>query len=259
MKTYLTLLLIGVSVASIGQSRMEWSAGYTFASPSGKMQQNIRQGHGVILGLHRVLPEKRLSVGLDLNFTIYGSDETRQQYTFDDGTIADMDVRVTNSITNMMASVRYDLITGKKITPYVGFRGGYAWFRTNLSIYDPNDWDDCAPVETALLHKDGTLAYAAGGGIQYDLSHIFKRLSAGALNLNVSAYYTQGGMVNYMNTDAPDHHHQTTLPPNHTGNFTADFINTQTQVVHKHHIGYVYSSLFKMTDFRITITSRLPY
>ncbi|MBX2916578.1 MAG: hypothetical protein KF856_15015 [Cyclobacteriaceae bacterium] len=258
MKTYLTFLLIGVSVAMFGQSRMEWSAGYTFASPSGKMQQNIRQGHGVTLGLHRVLPEKRMSVGLDMNFTIYGSDETRQLYTFDDGTTANMDVRVTNSFMNLMASVRYNLTTGKKVTPYVGLRSGYSWFRTNLSIYDPNDWDDCAPVETALLHKDGTLAYAAGGGIQYDLSHIFKRLSTGVLNLNVSAFYTQGGMVNYMNTDAPAHH-QTTPPPNHVSDFTADFINTQTQVVHKHHIGNVYSSLFKMTDFRITITSRLPY
>jgi hypothetical protein len=258
MKTYFSLMLMAASVAMYGQGRMEWSAGYSFASPSGKMQQNIRQGHGVTLGLHRVLPEKRLSIGLDMNFTIYGNDETRQQYTFEDGTVADMDVRVTNSFTNMMASVRYNLVSGKKLTPYIGFRAGYAWFRTNLNIYDPNDWDDCAPVETAMLHKDGTIAYAAGGGLQYDLSHIFKRLSTGLLNLNVSAFYTQGGMVNYMNTDAPDHH-QSSAPPNHAGNFTADFINTQTQVVHKHHVGYVYSSLFKMNDFRVTITSRLPY
>jgi hypothetical protein len=257
MKTFVSILLVVIAIPAISQGRMEWSAGYTFASPSGKMQQNIRQGHGVTLGLHRVVAEKRISLGLDVNFTIYGNDETQQQYTFDDGTVADMDVRVTNSFTNTMASLRYNLTMGKKLTPYVGFRAGYAWFRTNLNIYDPNDWDDCAPVETALLHKDGTLAYAAGGGFQYDLSHIFKRLSTGVLNLNVSAFYTQGGMVNYMNTDAPDHHAPT--PPNHTGDFTADFINTQTQVVHKHHVGYVYSSLFKMTDFRITISSRIPY
>lgn len=257
MKTFLSIAFGVVVIPALSQGSMEWSAGYTFASPAGKMQQNINQGHGVTLGLQRIVAEKRVALGLDVNFTIYGNDETRQEYTFDDGTVADMDVRVTNSFTNMMASVRYNLTMGKKLTPYVGFRAGYAWFRTNLNIYDPNDWDDCAPVETALLHKDGTLAYAAGGGFQYDLSHIFKRLSPGVFNLNVSAFYTQGGMVNYMNTDAPEHHAPT--PPNHTGDFTADFINTQTRVVHKHHVGYVYSSLVKMTDFRITLTSRISY
>jgi opacity protein-like surface antigen len=257
MKSILSIVLVALAVSAIAQGKLEWSAGYTFATPSGKMQQNINQGHGVTLGLHRVVTEKRISLGLDLNFTIYGNSETRQQYTFDDGSVADMDVRVTNSFTNMMASLRYNLTSGTKVTPYVGFRAGYAWFRTNLNIYDPNDWDDCAPVETALLHKDGTLVYGAGGGLQYDLSHVFKRLSTGALNLNISAYYTQGGMVNYMNTDAPDHH--APAPANRVGDFTADFINTQTKVVHKHHVGYVYNSLVKMMDFRVSITSRLPY
>ncbi|HNU41391.1 MAG TPA: outer membrane beta-barrel protein [Cyclobacteriaceae bacterium] len=257
MKALIVLLLTTVLIPAFSQSRLEFLAGYSYASPSGKMEQNIRQGHGVTLGVQRVALEKKMSLGLDLNYTIYGLDQSRQQYTFDDGTVADMDVRVINSFTNLMASVRYNLLSGKKITPYVGFRGGYAWLRTNLNIYDPNDLDHCEPVETALLYKDGTLVYAAGGGLQYDLTRIFKRLPEGLLGLNLSAFYTQGGMVKYMNTDSPNHH--TPAPANRVGDLTADFINTQTQVVHKHHVGYVYSSLFKMTDFRVTITSRLPY
>ncbi|MCW5911843.1 MAG: outer membrane beta-barrel protein [Cyclobacteriaceae bacterium] len=257
MKTLFTLIFTLLTAYSFSQSRIEWAAGYTFASPSGKMQQNIRQGHGVTIGAHRIVAEKRLSLGLDMNYTIYGRDKSRQQYTFDDGATADMDINVNNTFTNLMASVRYNLTAGKKVVPFVGFKAGYSWFRTNLNIYDPDDLDNCAPVETALLHKDGTLVYAAGGGLQYDLSHIFKRMPEGLLGLNLSAFYTQGGMVNYMNTDAPDHH--APAPANRAGDFTADFINTQTQVVHKHHVGYVYNSLVKMMDFRITLTSRLPY
>lgn len=257
MKAILPLFLIAFSVSAVGQSRIEWLAGYTFASPSGKMKQNIRQGHGVTLGAQHVVAEKRVSVGLDFNYTIYGQNQSQQQYTFDDGTVADMDINVNNTFSNLMASVRYNLLSGKKVIPYIGFKAGYAWYRTHLNIYDPDDLDNCAPVETALLHKDGTLVYAAGGGLQYDLNTIFKRLPDGMLGLNLSAFYTQGGMVNYMNTDAPNHH--TPAPSNRVGDFTADFINTQTQVMHKHHVGYVYNSLVKMMDFRISITSRLPY
>ena len=60
MKTFVSILLVVIAIPAISQSRMEWSAGYTFASPSGKMQQNIRQGHGVTLGLHRVVAEQGL-------------------------------------------------------------------------------------------------------------------------------------------------------------------------------------------------------
>jgi len=254
-KISLVLFMLACMHTSYSQWSQEWSMGYAFANPTGKMKQNINQGHGFAMDFHMIAPGDKFSIGVDLNYSIYGYDQSRQQYMFPDGTTADMDVNVSNSFMNLMASGRYNLITGKSITPYVGAKAGYSWFRTDLNIYDPNDLDNCAPVETDILQKDGTWIYSIGGGLRYDLSSLFKKLAKDRMSLNLSAYYTQGGTVNYMNTDAPDSHH-TTTPPNRASDLEAEFINTQTQVIHKHHIGYVYSSFAQMMDYRLTLIFR---
>jgi len=256
MKKLLPILLFLIAMhTSFAQWTREWSLGYALSSPTGKMKQNINQGHGIVMDFHMVAPSEKYSFGADLNYSIYGYDQSRQQYMFSDGTTADMDVDVTSSFMNLMASGQYNLVTGKQLVPYVGAKAGYSWFRTDLNIYDPDDLDNCKPVETDLLQKDGTWIYSIGGGLKYDLSSVFKKLRNGSMFINLSAYYTQGGAVNYMNADAPDIHHATS-PPNRTSDVEAEFINTQTQVVHKHHVGYVYSSFAKMMDYRLTLTFR---
>jgi hypothetical protein len=166
-----------------------------------------------------------------------------------------MDINVTNSFMNIMASGRYNLLTAKILTPYVGMKAGYSIFSTDLNIYDPDDFDSCKPIESDILQKDGTWIYSLGGGVLYDLSAVFKRLNKGAMSINLSAFYTQGGAVNYMNTNAPDMNH-TASPPNRSSDLEAEFINTQTQVIHKHHIGYVYTSFAQMMDYRVTFLFR---
>lgn len=256
MKKTLTAFFLLWSVQSCyAQWTREWSIGYAFTSPTGKMNQVINQGHGIVMDFHMLAPSLKYSLGVDLNYSIYGYDRSRQEYMFPDGTTAQMDVDVTNTFTNLMASGRYNLMTGKSLTPYISAKTGYAWFRTDLNIYDPDDSDSCSPVETALLQKDGTWIYSIGGGLKYDLSSVFKKLRKDRMFINLSANYTQGGTVNYMNTDAPDAHHATSSTTR-SSDVEASFINTQTQIIHKHHVGYVYSSFVQMMDFRLTLTFR---
>src|SRR6478736_167964 len=230
MKKTLTAFILLISLqTSFAQWKKEWSMGYSYADPKGNMMQHIDQGNGFIMDYHLITPGGKFAFGADLNFTMYGHDKTRQQYMFPDGTTADMDVDVANSFTNLMASGRYNLMTGKKLIPYVGFKAGYSWFTTNLNIYDPDDKDSCKPVETDILQKDGTLVFSLGGGLRYDLENVFKRLKKETFYLNLSAYYTQGGTVNYMNTDAPSTSHHSTTTPRQIGDVEAAFVNTQTQ------------------------------
>jgi len=256
MKKLLVVFVLIVSIQTgYAQWTREWSLGYVYTSPTGKMKQNISHGDGVIIDFYMLSPNKKYALGAEMNCTNYGYDKTRQLYTFSDGTTADMDVNVSNSFNNLMASWRYHLVTGKKVTPYVGLKAGYSWFNTDLTIYDPDDFDSCEPVETALLQKDGTWIYSVGGGLQSDLSSLVSRKRKEFFFINVSAFFTQGGSVNYMNTDVPDGHHANS-PPNRTGDMEATFINTQTQVIHKHHVGYVYTSFAQMMDFRFALTIR---
>lgn len=227
----------------------ELGVGYTYASPLATMKQNIKQGNGVTMDFY-LLPEKntRWAIGMDFNYTIYGYDESKQEYTFSDGTTARMDIIVDNSFLNFMVGGHYILtsVEEKKLKTYLSFKGGYSWFRTNLNIYDPDDNDSCEPVETDLLLKDGTFSISGGGGLQWDFSSIFKRKAPNRMLFNLGANLTLGGKVNYMNTDAPTHNHANNQP----SDVTAQFVNTQTQVVHEHHVGYVYTSFMEMVEFR---------
>lgn len=250
MKTLSLFFLLALSHLAIAQiQNYEFGVGYTYSSPIGTMQQNIKRGNGVTLDFY-VTPEhmSRFAFGADLNLTIYGTDESKQEYTFNDGTTAKMDIIVNNYFTNFMVGGRYYLTEteGRKILPYVMLKGGYSWFRTDLNIYDPDDNDHCEPVETDMLIKDGTFLFSGGAGLHYDLSNVFKKWSSNRFIFNISASLTLGGQVNYMNTDPPDH-----SSGNHSqSDVTAQFVNTQTQVVHEHHVGYVYNSYVEMVDLR---------
>ncbi len=257
MKKIVLASILMVSIqTSYAQWSREFSIGYSFANPAGQMSHYIKQGNGIVADFHFISPQNKFSFGVDLNYTVYGFDKTRQQYSFPDGTTADMNINVTNSFTNLTASGRYNLITGKKLTPYVGFKAGYSFFDTELTITDPNDWDSCSPVETDILKKDGTFIYSIGGGVKYDLSNLFKKMRNEFLYLNLSCFYTQGGMVNYMSTDAPAANHGSMS--SQARDVEASFINNQTQVIHKHHVGYVYSSYAQMMDYRFAFTFRFP-
>jgi len=252
MKKIWTIFILFASVqSSYAQWAREWSIGYAYSDPTGKMKHNINQGHGIVMDFHMGVPSGKYALGVDLNYTVYGYDQSTQQYAFPDGTKADMNITVSNSFMNIMASGRYNLLTGKTLTPYVGLKAGYSGFITDLSIFDPDDTDNCKPIESDILQEDGTWIYSFGGGVLYDLSSLFKRLQKGRMSINFSAFYTQGGAVNYMNTDAPDMHHANSSTKR-AKDLEAEFINTQTQVVHKHHIGYVYNSFAQMMDYRIT-------
>ncbi len=249
MRILSQLALIFSAIPAMAQfSQAELGFGYTYAAPINTMKRNISSGNGFTLDYY-LIPNNnnRLAFGADFNYTIYGFDKSRQEYTFNDGSVAPMDIIVNNSFMNFMLGTRYYITgaEGKAVRPYINVRGGYTWFRTNLNIYDPDDTDHCKPVDKDLLMKDGTVSISGGGGLHWDLSSIFKRRPPNTLLFNLSANLTLGGRVSYMNTDGPEPGHT-----HHTTDVTARFINTHTQVVHEHHVGYVYSSYVEMVEIR---------
>lgn len=253
MKTIAAIPFLILTALANGQPlKTEFGFGYTFAAPVGTMQKNINNGHGFTTEYYLLSKNDRLALGVDLNYTIYGHDKSRQEYTFNDGTVAPMDITVSNSFLNLMLGSRYYFNEGKVIKQFVTLRTGYTLFRTNLSIYDPDDLDHCEPIDKDLLLKDGTFLVSGGGGIQWDMRNIFKKHLPNTFVFNLGASLTLGGKVRYMNTDAPDHSHHM---PN--SDVTAQFINTQTQIVHKHHVGYVYSSYVEMIELRAGFVMRL--
>lgn len=252
--TTLPLLFLITSTAIAQRWSPEWGLNYVYTNPLGSMKNNIRRGNGVSLGFTLLTPSKRFSAGVEMQYTQYGFDKSMQQFDMDDGTTADMEVTVSNTFANFLLEGRYNIIKEGKFQPYLSAKGGYSNYRTDLNIYDPDDNDHCEPMESDLLHRDGTLIGSLGGGFRLDFSTMIRKMRPGQLFIDFSANVTQGGSVRYMNTDAPSNH---SVNHNDTDAVEAEFINTETQVVHSHHVGTLYSSPVQLIDFKFGISYRL--
>lgn len=242
MKTPLCIVLICLAISLSAQTFRDFSIGYTYLCPVGTMQKNIVRSNGFTMDY--MVGSKRLAAGAELSYSIYGHDKSRQVYTFSDGTQADMDIIVNNTISTFSLLGRYYLIEENYFRPFITAKAGYSWFRTDLNIYDPNDWDHCEPVDKDLLLKDGTFTASAGAGMQWDISSTFRKLAPNRFLFTLAAGLVLGGRVNYMNADGPTPHH----PP--SSDVRARFIDTRTQVIHEHHVGFVYTSFVELIDLR---------
>jgi hypothetical protein len=260
MKTLISfcLALIVFGSAQAQRATPVFGVNYGFMSPTGGMKQYIRNGHGLSMSLLLDAPSCRVATGLELSWTGYGLTKSTTDFVFPDGTSAPMELTVMNSFTTMMVNTRLYFVVNGPLRPYASVKAGYTWFRTNLSIYDPDNGDPCEPLESDILSKDGTFAYGAGGGIRLDAAWIFKKAPRGRYFIDLSSNVLQGGRVSYMNENAPP---QTTMHggPARAKEVQADFINTQTQVVHPHHVGYLYNSFVQMMDFRLGMTFNLAH
>jgi len=254
MKSFLFFVLVLTAHTTSAQWSHEFDFSYARAMPNGKMHEYIKRGNGLNMGYYLIHPNNKLALGLSADIILYGFDKSTQQYEFPDGSTADMDITVNNSFTNLMLGAKYYLVTDQKLLPYVSAKAGYSFYRTNLGIYDPDDWDNCKPVEDDILAKDGSTIFSFGGGIKYDMAGIFKKMPANSFYLDASLHMTRGGSVSYMNADGPSGHQH--MGGSRGESVEASFINTDTQVIHKHHVGYLYTSAVSMADLRIGFSFR---
>lgn len=249
--SFILMVFAAVAVTYAQKFNTAFGLGYTYMAPAGGMKNHIQDGHGITADYYLIPMGKQFAVGAEFTHTQYGREKTNQLYTFDDGTTAPMDIIVYNGINSISFVGRYFLRRNGLLMPYINGKSGYSWFRTTLNIYDPVDTDQCVPVESGLLMKDGTFFVSAGAGIQYDLTRLLTKEESNRLIITLGLNQFWGGNVRYMNSDAPGPHH-----PASESEVMAQFINTQTQVVHEHHVGYVYRSKARMTDFRIGLIFR---
>lgn len=237
-------------VSTAVAQRWEMGTNFNYTRPMGGMSRNIDQGFGITLEGARLLKNAPFAIGAEFSYNAYGHDVTRQQYTFDDGSITETDVVVTNAFSNLLVTGKFFLRKEKLIAPYLSAKVGYSWYRTNLVIEDPEDPDGCHPLESDRLLRDGTFMASGGAGVRIDFSALFKKMNNKMLFFDLSAHLTQGGTVKYMNVDKKMHD-QTP-----DSDVVARFINNRTQVIHEHHVGYVYSSLVEMMEYRFGVIYR---
>jgi hypothetical protein len=248
------ILVIGgaLFVNAVCAQRFDMGSNFNYAKPIGGMAHNIDQGFGITFEAAWLPKTSPFSIGAEFAYNAYGQETTRQQFEFDDGTVTDTDVVVTNAFSNLYLTGKFFLRKEKLLNPYLSAKAGYSWYKTNLVIEDPEDPDGCSPLESDKLLVDGTYTVSGGAGIRLDFSALFRKMNSNMMFFDMSAHLTQGGTVQYMNVH--EHSQPTTQTPE--SDVTARFINNRTQVVHEHHVGHVYSSLVEMMEYRVGVVFR---
>jgi hypothetical protein len=244
----LIVLLLAIGGA-VGAQSFELGSNFNVSQPVGTMSRNMNNAFGLTMeaGRHFKAP---FSAGLELNFGNYGYETSRQEYTFDDGSVTETNVNVSNNIFNLYLTGKHFLRDTKSVNPYLSARIGMTFFSTNLTIEDPADEYSCHPIESDILSRDNTYSFSGGAGVRVDFQSLFPKAETGRFYFDLSIHSTYGGIVKYMNVKMNPSH---PLPDQ---DVVAKFINTQTQVVHEHHVGYVYSSVLNMVEYRIGVVCR---
>jgi hypothetical protein len=253
------LLFIVLTLASFSVLAQKWGKEfgihYLYADPVGGMGRIIARGNGVAMNFGFVKPDNRFAFGVDVSFAEYGRDKSRQQYEMEDGSFAPMDIIVSNSFVNIMAYSRWYLAVKGPVRPFLVGKLGYSAFSTDLSIYDPDDADHCEPVDSDVLYSDGTWVAGAGAGAKFDISTIFKKLRKDKFYFETNINFTQGGQVRYMSEDAEANHPHSRIPD--SDHVYAKFINTETLLVHEHHVGHLFRSPVQMTELHFGFSMHL--
>jgi hypothetical protein len=235
-KCFLSTLFVLIALSASAQ--IEFQMGYAYSRANGAMLRNLKNVHGAVFSLGYRAKKLPISYGVEIGIQGYGYQTERQFYTFDDGSVTETNVNVSNNIFSAVGYARLYYPNKSFLQPYLQVRGGLSNFYTSLVIEDPQDVDGCTPLESDILKSSSTLAGSVGIGTRIKLSERY--------GIDVGTSYTSGGKVDYMSLKAST---QNAKPANHV---VADFINHKTQVIHQHHVGYVYRSPVRLLDWRLT-------
>jgi hypothetical protein len=244
MKTLRVFAFLMLTSTILFAQKWDFGMDFNVLQPIQGMQRTMDNAFGVNFFAARNL-KAPFSIGMEVGFNNYGSQTTRQEYVFDDGTSTETDVVVNNNIFNFNVAGKYFLRNSKNLNPYVTGKLGYSRFTTSLYIEDPEDETGCEPLESDVLYRDGTFTASAGAGLQLDLSAVFSKMQSDVFFVDLSIQSVRGGTVQYMNVDIDP------SKPAPAKDVMAKFINTNTQVIHEHHVGYVYSGLVDMLQYRL--------
>ena len=252
MKTLKTLLLLITLGNGVWAQSWQLESDLFLSQPTAMMRENMNNAFGFNLGVARSF-KGPFSLGVEFGVGNYGYQTTRQQYTFSDGSLTETDVNVGNNIFTALLTGKHFPRNNKSVKPYLSGRLGWTVFSTNLTIEDPADELSCHPLESEIIARDNTWIASGGAGVRIDFNNLFPKTEVDRFYFDFSVHATRGGIIEYMNVDIHSPRH---VPDQ---DVMARFLNTQTQVVHEHHVGYVYSDVFSMVEYRLGVAYRVDY
>jgi len=257
-RLYFCALLISSSIAVAAQVKAGLS--YSCSLPLHEMQQNIGPAHNLNLLITSAFKNfSKLSWGVEAGFGQYAFFTKKQDIRFPDGSGFSADVSYSSNIASVGMLSRFSFLKKAKVNPFLSGKLGYASFFTKVTIPDPDNPDDCKPLDKNTPIQDHSFYLAYGAGFQIDISSKKKQNRAW---LEISVNQMHGTKVDYVNVkDIKTHIHDDMGGPmpisEKTTPLSIRFVNVTTQTIHEHQLAEIYNSPLRLLDFRIGVVWNL--
>jgi len=164
-----------------------------YAQPVGVFRDNINGGGGAEGHLLiRLNPNGALALRLDGGFLVYGNETRRVRLSNTVGDRVQVDLKTSNNIAMLGVGPQIMAPSGA-VRPYVNGSVGLAYFFTQSSIDDVDDFNGDSELFRTTNQDDVTFAYTGGAGIYIPLA-----VSRNVVSLDIGARYHNNGTPEYL-------------------------------------------------------------
>lgn len=190
----------------------------------------------------------------------YDSRTSKETFVFDDNSQTITDVTFSGSMHKIQLGTKiYYTSFYKPVRGYVTPQIGYNFMRSRIRIADPEDEDDCMPLENRIAHRSSGLTYGLETGVEIDVVGLIRGGDYSKSRLYVSASYMGSfRKLDYINTRFMDEHKHGVYQHAH-GHFTdADgralttkFVNVSNNDLHEHKIAEIYTTYLRFFSINV--------
>lgn len=255
MKTVLSLLCFTCCISCFGQ---QWQLGssFSFHFPNKTVMPKMSTSFGIDFNLaYSPIFSSPFYIEYRPSWENYSTQVIPQTYQFDNGTQTTTNVTYTSSISRHLIGVKtmlggdFRAIRGF-ITPQFGIMSYYS----KITIADPNDTDQCQPLEKNTNHRYTGCTYGGNLGMEIAMEKLLPRKysSENKHKLAISVSYNRGiGHAEYVNVRYMTDEVHTSMATHPSTDINAEFINLSTNSIHEHKIGELYHSPAEYLGFSI--------
>ncbi len=254
------LLPVFIAISIISKAQMTGGFSYSLSLPRCEMKENIRPAHSLnFIFSSQVKKLPKLSWGVEAGLGLYAAFTKDQDIRFPDGTGINAKVSYSSNIATGGVFTRYNFLKEAKVNPYVTGKLGYASFFSKVVVADPEDEDDCKPLDKKTPIRDHSFFASYGAGLQIDISSSKK---PGNAWLDISVSHLYGSHLSYINVKDIKHHIDN--DPNNPVPTTDKsvplsirFVNVATQTIHEHQLAQVYTSPLRLMEMKVGVRWRI--
>jgi hypothetical protein len=258
MKLSLLILLV-LFGAKFSFAQFDWSFNAVHNSPSGKLAPHISPATGIGMGFS-IKPFKKPGLWVSLDGSIVSMVSFDRTLTLTSPASPEVTTTTINYNTNadnLALALRYEFRQNKKWNPYISTSLMHMWFKSSISIVDPQSEDGCEYLEEMKVEGGGQWMFATGGGIKYKLNKKTPASEDEHLNniwIDFSVNFVRGPQINYadmrsIQTMQPGELYKPANPEAKPLGILYRDIHTNT--THEHHIVEIHNNPFRMVQFKL--------